>query len=267
MIVSSFIERTNEFVSRLYWRRWAPWEILTVILAALVLLLWIITRQRSRKVRRVYENQLLESSPVIGANLGLHKRNRHLLGDLKKDRLVPFHKHQKQHSAKTKQPSEKLREEIKQLRYEIIKCKQAEVRLEQQVAQLTADNAKLQSELGESKQDGKQSFEIRTDDEQLRTEVPKVEHDEHISEQQVTVKPAVDRTDKRKSAKISKSYEQRHRVVDGVKQKLCRTCKEWKAESEYHKNSSSKDGLAGACKECKTNAAREYRRRRKAAKG
>ena len=58
------------------------------------------------------------------------------------------------------------------------------------------------------------------------------------------------------------TYEDEHRVVDHVKQKLCRKCGQWKDESEFHKNASRKDGLARWCKMCKIGAARKSRARR-----
>ena len=243
MIVSSFLDSFNQFISGLFARQWATWEILTIAIIALALLLWIISRLRSRKVQREFESQLRGSSPVIGVNLGVRRRSRHVIEDLKKGRLVSIHKHQKQKHVQTKDRPEKLHEEIKQLQYEIIKRKQTESRLEQQVAELTSANEELKRELAESKQVVLQS------------------------QQQIAEEPATDEEVERKPARRGKIYERRHRVVDGVKQKLCRKCKEWKAESEFHKNSGSRDGLAGACKTCKTNAAREYRKRRKAAKG
>ena len=60
------------------------------------------------------------------------------------------------------------------------------------------------------------------------------------------------------------TYEDEHRVVDHVKQKLCRKCGEWKNESEFHKNASRKDGMARWCKMCKIGAARKSRARRAA---
>jgi hypothetical protein len=197
-------------------------------------------------------------------HLGDHNKSRHTAKDLKKGQLAFVHKRQKQHSTETKKPSEKLHEEIKQLQYEIIKRKQAEVRLEQRVTELKAENEKLQRELAESKPAEKQYIATLTADKLIQPEKSQLEEFEKISEEQVTVETAVEEPEKRKSGRRNRTYEQRHRTVDGVKQKLCRTCKEWKPEGEYHKNSSSKDGLAGSCKGCKNNSAREYRRRRKA---
>ena len=58
-------------------------------------------------------------------------------------------------------------------------------------------------------------------------------------------------------------YEERHRVVDGVKQKRCSRCKRWKSESEYYKRPRHKDGLAVYCKECANRASNESRRKRR----
>ena len=223
-------------MSWLFQREWAEWEIITIAITAVFVLLWIISRQRKRAVRRVYENRFMESSPVIGMNLGTHKRSRHLVRDLKKGRLPAVQKkHQKQQKpTKKTEASAKLHEQIKQLQYEIIKRKQSEVHLEERIAHLTAANEKLQLKLVEIKQ----------------------------AEEQTEEKPVEE-----KAAGKDKKYDNTHRIVDGVKQQLCRKCTEWKPETEFHKNASCKDGLAVSCKTCKAKAAREYRKRRKAAKG
>lgn len=56
------------------------------------------------------------------------------------------------------------------------------------------------------------------------------------------------------------SFEERHRIVDGVKQKLCGGCKQWKDESDFYRNRSSKDGLEFKCIECKAGHGRKYRK-------
>jgi hypothetical protein len=58
------------------------------------------------------------------------------------------------------------------------------------------------------------------------------------------------------------TYEERHRVVDGVKQKRCRRCKTWKAESEFYKKQKHKDGLAIWCKKCADKASIKSRKKR-----
>jgi hypothetical protein len=45
-------------------------------------------------------------------------------------------------------------------------------------------------------------------------------------------------------------YEERHRIVNGIKEKYCRKCGEWKNESEYYQQRSAKDGLTERCRKC-----------------
>jgi hypothetical protein len=56
-------------------------------------------------------------------------------------------------------------------------------------------------------------------------------------------------------------FEQRHRVVKGVRQKLCGHCNQWKDEKDFYRNRSMKDGLAYQCIECGREDARERRER------
>ncbi len=55
---------------------------------------------------------------------------------------------------------------------------------------------------------------------------------------------------KGKSVRKYLRYEQRHRVVNGVKQKCCTKCRRWKKESAYYKNSAEKDNLSARCMNC-----------------
>jgi hypothetical protein len=65
---------------------------------------------------------------------------------------------------------------------------------------------------------------------------------------------------KRKSDKKYLRYEDRHRIVKGIKQKLCTKCNKWKAESEYYRNKSSKDGLVYECRKCSHTVIRKPRK-------
>jgi len=159
------------------------------------------------------------------------------------------------------QTLEKLHEEINHLQNEITEHQQTKVSFEQQLTELTADNEKLQRALAKFEQAESQIAEMTATCKQLQPEEPRVDQ---ISEQQVVAEPATEVPVKRKTAKRSKTPKQQHQTVDGIRQKLCRKCKEWKPESEFHKNSSSRDGLAASCKICKNNAARESRKRREA---
>jgi len=61
-------------------------------------------------------------------------------------------------------------------------------------------------------------------------------------------------------------YEDRHRIVKGIKQKLCTKCSNWKSESEFCKDRSGKDGLMARCKKCSYKPAKKSRKRRSAVK-
>lgn len=292
MIVSSFIDKPGQFASWLIHRQWAEWEIIAVAAVAVFVVLWIIRLQRKRAYRNIYDNKFLESTPVIGTKLGSRKRHRNIIKDFKKAQLAAAqHGHANQQKSTKQSESEKLHEQIRQLQREIIIRKQSEVRLEEKVAYLTSVNKKLEHELAELKQTEQPA---KTEDELEPT--PEDEPRPEISEEKETEQPVVqepvseeaeqpvsseseqaeqeirvqsaealaeEERIKRKPPKRSKKYEDFHRVVDDVKQKLCRKCNEWKPESKFHKNASSKDGLAGTCKTCKAEAAKEYRRRRK----
>jgi hypothetical protein len=295
IILSSFIDKPGQFASWLIHRQWAEWEIITIAVVAVFVVFWIIRLQRKRPYRNIYGNKFLESTPVIGAKLGSRKRRRHIIKDFKKAQLAAAqHGHANQQKSTKQSESEKLHEQIRQLQREIIIRKQSEVRLEEKVAYLTSVNEKLKLELTEQKQT-KQSAKTKDEvqptlEEELRPEIS----EEKPSEQPIAQEPFSEETEqpvifeseqveqylgeqsadapiekelveRRKYPRRSKKYEDFHRVVDNVKQKLCRKCNEWKPESEFYKNASSKDGLAGTCKTCKAEAAKEYRRRRKSA--
>lgn len=273
MIGYSLVSRLRQFLSWLYYEhQWEKWEVLTIGVVVLIVLLLIIRRQRKRAIRRVYANHLPERSPVIGSNLGDRKRSHHRIKDLKKSRLTFVPERPEKHNKpkkRTEQP-EKLPEQIKQLQYEIVKRKQAETRLDQRVANLTADNEQLRREIAESRQveqrSGREVAKTPAADEKLQPEVVEKKQAEQDIEEQAAETLAEKKPPKKKTARSGSKYEDFHRVVDEVKQKLCRKCNEWKPESEFHKNASCKDGLAGSCKVCKANAARLYRERWKGEK-
>ena len=48
---------------------------------------------------------------------------------------------------------------------------------------------------------------------------------------------------KGKKTRVYLRFEDRHRIIRGVKQKLCTKCGKWKNQIEYYKSSAEKDGL------------------------
>ena len=293
MMLSSFIDKPGQYASWLIHRQWAEWEIMAVAAVAVFIVFWIIRLQRKRVYRNIYDNKFLESTPVIGTKLGSRKRRRNIIKDFKKAQLAAAqHGHTNQQKSTKQSESDKLHEQIRQLQREIIIRKQSEVRLEEKVAYLTSVNEKLDIELARLKQT-EQSAKTEDEVEPISEEESRPEiSEEKETEQPVVQEPvseeieqpvspeseqitqdveeqsietsAEEESVERKTPGRSKKYEDFHRVVDDVKQKLCRKCNEWKPESEFHKNASSKDGLAGTCKACKAEAAKEYRRLRKA---
>jgi len=264
MIVSSFIDRPGQFASWLFQRQWSEWEIIIIAGIAVFVVIWIMKRQRKLSLRNIYDNQFLESTPIIGTKLGSRKKRRHLIENFKKAQLAAAQKgHSNQQTSAQKTESEKLREQIKQLQYEIIKHREAEVRLKQQVAELTTSKDELQHELAELKQAEQQVDKEPVTEEKEQPVISESEQvGQDIGEESAEVS-AKDKHIEKKPPKRGMTYQDLHRVVDDVKQKLCRKCNEWKPESGFHKSASSKDGLAGSCKACKARAAKGYRKRRK----
>jgi len=68
---------------------------------------------------------------------------------------------------------------------------------------------------------------------------------------------------KRRSNKKYLRYEDRHRTVKRIKQKLCAKCSIWKVESDFSKNRSNRDGLNSWCKECTRKATDKNRKPQK----
>jgi hypothetical protein len=146
-------------------------------------------------------------------------------------------------------------------------------RLEHQIAELTAANERLRREAEEGIHD-KAPFEqkvgeLTTANEQLQRDAARHKEAQDRFEQKLAELASANERLHAQVAQLSKTgqktrahrYENDHRVVDDVKQKLCRKCGQWKAETEFHKNASRKDGLARWCKVCKTNAAKKSRER------
>jgi len=69
-----------------------------------------------------------------------------------------------------------------------------------------------------------------------------------------------------KGARRNLRYEDCHRLVNRVKEKLCRKCRKWKSENEFYKHRSKKDGLMSRCKKCTYKPAQKSRKRRSSVK-
>lgn len=69
--------------------------------------------------------------------------------------------------------------------------------------------------------------------------------------------PAIRRRIQRLELRKRFRCDERYRVVKGTDEKLCRKCRKWKDESQFCRNRSSKDGLAGWCRKCLSDVRRK----------
>ena len=156
MTVESLMNTFTQYVSWLYsGREWAGWELQTMAITALVLLLFILLHRRKAKAGRAVAKRIEKRASTIGINLdtgkGAHQGSE---GDTNSRRIVSIsnkdgnHKRWKETTKKWK-GYQKL---IEQLQHEIAKYKQAEECLEQQFVKLKAANEQLRHEITGSDQ-------------------------------------------------------------------------------------------------------------------
>ena len=146
MTVESLMNTFTKYVSWLYSQReWARWELLTIALAAMVLLLFILVHRRRAKARRSTAKQIVRKPSTIGINLNAE-------GDSKSSTIVSVSKNngnQKRWKETTKR-WKNLQKLIEQLQEETAKYKQAEECLEKQFVRLKAANEQLRQEIAGS---------------------------------------------------------------------------------------------------------------------
>jgi len=74
MTVESLMNRFTEYVSWLYFgREWARWELQTIAVTALILLLFILLQRRKAKAGRIVVKQIEKRSSSLGINLDAGK--------------------------------------------------------------------------------------------------------------------------------------------------------------------------------------------------
>ena len=154
MTVESLMNRFVEYASWLYFEReWAGWELQTIAITALVLLLFILLHRRKAKAGKIASPQIEKRSSTIGTNLDAVKvANQGSEGDLNSRNIVSVSNKNGNHN-RWKETTKKWKgyqKLIEQLQQEIAKYKQAEECLEQQFAKLKAANEQLRSEIAGS---------------------------------------------------------------------------------------------------------------------
>ena len=181
---------------------------------------------------------------VIGARSAHNKQNRQGNKGLEEDHSAPVHEDHVEPEKREKAIGhiETLLEQISRLQDDIDNSLQAGKCLEQEIIDLAAAIEQTSKRTGQRKP-------VEGDREQKVDELP------------VTEKPVP----KKRSKKHTQKKDSRH-VNREAKKKLCLKCRKQKTRNDFHKDQSCKDGLARWCKECKTKAARKYRRKRTAMK-
>ena len=148
MTVESLMNTFTQYVSWLYsGREWARWELQTMAITALVLLLFILVHRRRAKAGIIGAKLIEKKALIIGSKLDTGD-------DSNSQSIVSISKNignQKRWKETTKK-WKSLQKLIEQLQEETAKYKQAEERLEQQFAKLKAANEQLRQEIAGSDQ-------------------------------------------------------------------------------------------------------------------
>ncbi|MHC4330554.1 MAG: hypothetical protein ACYSWW_20805 [Planctomycetota bacterium] len=283
MTFDGVMEKVKAILILLYERPWERWELLIIAAGLFVFLLLLVARRRRKaRGRIVYAGHVPEVTTVIGTKLADTNQSGKRLKKSRKSSPVHARRTQENRrkwstAAERRKGSDDPARQL-QLRCEITKHNQTKARLEREVAELKVTGEQVRQESAQNKQVKErlkqQAAEVTVAEEQLQIELAESKRAEEKLKRKVAELKVANEQLRQEAAEYQKAgrsgrdsrYEDYHRVVDGAEQKLCRKCNEWKARSEYHKNASSKDGLATWCKLCKTKAARESRQRRTAPK-
>jgi hypothetical protein len=137
------------YLSKLYERQWAHWELLTIA-AVLSLLLVLKIRRRRRKAAKVLYAQRLSVDPsLVSVKLAGGKRggrNGEDLQDARESALAQVQMQRHRWTSAAEEPGW-ADQPVRDLRREIIKRDQTEARLERQIIELSAANEKLEREV------------------------------------------------------------------------------------------------------------------------
>ena len=138
------------YLSKLYERQWAQWELLTIAAALSLLLVLKIRRRRRKAAAKILYAQSLSGDPsLVSLKLAGGKRggrNGEDLQDARDSALaqVQMQRHRWMSAVEESGWADQL---VRDLRREIIKRDQTEARLERQIIELSAANKKLEREV------------------------------------------------------------------------------------------------------------------------
>ena len=156
MTVESLTNTFTQYVTWLYFQReWARWELLTVALTAMVLLLFILVTRRRAKARRTAAKQVAKKPLTIGANFDTGKKARQQIksgSGISSFFSVPKGYGNQKGWKQTTKKWKVLQALTEQLQEETAKYLQAQELLEQQFARLQEANERLRQEIVGSEQ-------------------------------------------------------------------------------------------------------------------
>ena len=138
------------YVSKLYDRQWALWELLTIAgVLSLLLLLKIRRRRRKAAAKTVYAQRLSGNPSTVSVKLASGKRVRRNGEDLQEadESDVPQVQRKRHHWTTAADESDWAEQPVRDLRREIIKRDQTEARLEREVTELSVANEQLKREV------------------------------------------------------------------------------------------------------------------------
>ena len=151
MTVESLMNTFSQYVSWLYsGREWARWELLTLAITALVLVLFILVQRRKAKTKKIGVFQTEKKSSTIGIKLDAGKGAYQISGGGANGRSIVSISKNNGNQKRWKETTKKWKNYqklIEQLQQETAKYKKAEECLEQQFTKLKAANEQLRQEI------------------------------------------------------------------------------------------------------------------------
>ena len=138
------------YVSKLYGRQWAQWELLTIAgVLSLLLLLKIRRRRRKAAAKIMYPQRVSGDPSIISVKLARSKQVRRNGEDLQEadESDVGQVQRKRHHWTTAAEESDWAEQPVRDLRREIIKRDQTEARLEREVTELSVANEQLEREV------------------------------------------------------------------------------------------------------------------------
>jgi len=155
MNIENIIDSVMQFYSWIYSQTGLQdWQLLTIGLGILFLLVLSLIQQRKTRSRKVYVIQGSNRSDIIGANLSDREKHYHRHENFSKKPPVSASDEEEEGKSWGQSTKEwrRLSEKIRHLQHEIGKQERSEKHLKEQITELKSINDKLQSEISRKTQ-------------------------------------------------------------------------------------------------------------------